>query len=106
MKKITAYEAKDGSVHRTEKDAAIHDFRTQHAGVFGEDALAMMLQRPRELGELLLIIGREDVKVPAPRVRNRPEAVMIPPAKDTKARKRPSPGARKARSAPASSAAA
>lgn len=96
MKKITAYEAADGSVHRTEKDAAVHDFKTQHAGVFGEDAVSMMLQRAGELGILLSAIGRgEFAPLQSGRARAKPAITRVAPAKDTKPRRQPSAGARK-----------
>jgi hypothetical protein len=88
MKPVSAFQAEDGSIHLTRKDAAIATFRHRHAGVFGEDAMAMMLQRPRELGELLTAIGAPDEPV-APRPRkNIPIAQAVGPAPGTKRRKR------------------
>lgn len=81
MKQVQGWQASDGSIHPTKKAAAVHELKVQHGDMLGEAALGWLAQRPREIAELLNVIGDE-----APVMKKNPKVTVTAPAKGTRRR--------------------
>lgn len=60
MREVSAWQSDDGRLFETKAACATHEFRVKHGDAIGEQALNMILMRPKEIAELLAIIADDD----------------------------------------------